>query len=73
MRIRRGTGARGLDEMGGARDKNRLQKTERVTRESTGATRFAWWREGDSNPQPADYDSDALPLSYLAEVGISIS
>ena len=27
---------------------------------------FCWWREGDSNPQPADYDSDALPLSYLA-------
>ena len=25
-----------------------------------------WWRERDSNPQPADYDSDALPLSHPA-------
>ena len=34
--------------------------------ESLGVNRGFWWREGDSNPQPADYDSDALPLSYLA-------
>ena len=62
--------------MGGERrerDEELLQKTERATLEQTGATRFAWWREGDSNPQPADYDSDALPLSYLAEVGNSVS
>ena len=62
--------------MGGGRrerDEELSQKTERVTLEQTGATRFAWWREGDSNPQPADYDSDALPLSYLAEVRYSVS
>ena len=25
------------------------------------------WREKDSNPQPMDYDSTALPLSYPAK------